>query len=220
MVSLTLATDRKECVILTIVDSFLGDPSSVPETAYITVGAYSAYPYSRGHMHITGPELTDPLDFDPGYLTDEHDIDLKKLVWAYKKQREIIRRTQMFKAELTAGHPCFPEGSAAASIAVNGPPSEVKAIEYSVEDDRAIEQWVRENVNTTWHSIATAKMAPRAENGVVDENLNVWGTKGLKLADLSIPPMNVGANTNNTAMVVGEKAADIIIRELGIRRSV
>ena len=196
--------------------SFLGDPSTVPEAAYITIGTYTAYPYSRGHMHITGPELSDALDFNPGYLTDENDIDLKKLVWAYKKSREITRRTSMFRGEMAPGHPRFPEGSAAVCAAVDGPPSDAKDIVYSAEDDKAIEQFVRENVNTTWHSISTAKMAPREEYGVVDENLNVWGTKGLKLADLSIPPMNVGANTNNTAMFVGEKAADIIIRELGL----
>ncbi|KAJ3502839.1 hypothetical protein NM208_g16641 [Fusarium decemcellulare] len=84
------------------------------------------------------------------------------------------------------------------------------------EDDEAIVQWIREHVETTWHSIATCKMAPREEKGVVDKNLNVYGTKGLKLADLSIPPSNVGGNTNNTAMLIGEKAADIIINELGL----
>lgn len=46
--------------------------------------------------------------------------------------------------------------------------------------------------------------------------MNVYGVKGLKVADLSIPPGNVGAHTNNTAMAIGEKAADIIIRELGL----
>ena len=35
-------------------------------------------------------------------------------------------------------------------------------------------------------------------------------------ADLSIVPQNVGANTNNTALVIGEKAADIIAKDLGI----
>ena len=38
-------------------------------------------------------------------------------------------------------------------------------------------------------------------------------------ADLSIVPENVGANTNNTALMIGEKAADIIIRELGLGSS-
>jgi choline dehydrogenase-like flavoprotein len=45
--------------------------------------------------------------------------------------------------------------------------------------------------------------------------LNVYGVEGLKLADLSVVPSNVAANTNYTAMVVGEKAADIVIKELG-----
>ncbi len=45
----------------------------------------------------------------------------------------------------------------------------------------------------------------------------MYGTTGLKIADLSIVPENVGANTNNTALVVGEKAAVIIGNELGIK---
>jgi alcohol oxidase len=62
-------------------------------------------------------------------------------------------------------------------------------------------------------------MAPREEKGVVDKNLSVHGTMRLKLADLSIPPENVGANTGNTAFLVGEKAADIIAKELGLEKS-
>lgn len=196
--------------------SFLGDPTSVPEAAYLTTGCYTAYPYSRGHMHITGPDVSDPLDFDPGYLNDEHDLDVKKQVWAYKKQREIMRRTAMYRGELAAGHPSFPEGSAAACATVDSALENVEDIAYSAEDDQAIEQWVRENVNTTWHSTATAKMKPREEKGVVDASLGVWGTRGLKVADMSIPPMNMGANLNNTALTIGEKAADIIKKELGI----
>jgi alcohol oxidase len=51
---------------------------------------------------------------------------------------------------------------------------------------------------------------------VVDGSLNVYGTQGLKVVDLSMVPENVGANTNNTALVVGEKAAVIIGREMGV----
>ncbi|KAJ4211768.1 hypothetical protein NW757_014804 [Fusarium falciforme] len=128
-----------------------------------------------------------------------------------------MRRTAMYRGEVAAGHPRFPAGSAVACVDLDEPLRDVQDLQYSAEDDKAIEQWIRENVGTTWHSIGTAKMAPREEFGVVDQHLNVWGTKGLKVADLSIPPMNVGANTNNTAMVVGEKAADIIIKELGLK---
>jgi alcohol oxidase len=166
-------------------------------------------------MHITGPKHDDPLDFDVGFFNDAHDIDLKKQMWAYKKQREMVRRAKYYRGELAAGHPKFPEGSAAACVEVAEPLSDVKDIVYSKEDDAAIEQWLRENVNTTWHSMATCKMAPFEEDGVVDSSLNVYGVQGLKLADLSIAPANVGANTNNTALAIGEKAAEIIIAELG-----
>lgn len=63
--------------------------------------------------------------------------------------------------------------------------------------------------------MGTCKMAPFEEGGVVDPKLNVYEVKGLKVADLSIPPSNVGSNTCSVAMAVGEKAADIIIEELG-----
>ncbi|KAH6982475.1 GMC oxidoreductase-domain-containing protein [Ilyonectria destructans] len=194
------ALDRP-LMLMDLVSCFLGDPSTVPEAQYLTVGNYTAYPYSRGRVHITGPEVDDPLDFDVGYLNDAHDIDLKKQLWAYKKQRAIMRRTAMYRGEVAAGHQRFPAGSAAACVDLDESLRNVQGLQYSAEDDKAIEQWIRENFGTTWHSIGTTKMAPR--------------TKGLKVADLSIPPMNVGANTKNTAMVVGDKAADIIIKELG-----
>lgn len=46
--------------------------------------------------------------------------------------------------------------------------------------------------------------------------MNVYGISGLKIADLSVPPEHVAGNTYNAALLVGEKAADIFIRELGI----
>ncbi|XPT01106.1 hypothetical protein M3J09_010247 [Ascochyta lentis] len=207
-------TPNRPLILCGLVSCFLGDPSSVPEGQYATAGAYTAYPYSRGHMHITGSSVDDPLDFDVGFFSDDNDIDVKKQIWAYKKQREILRRTDFYRGELAAGHPRFPEGSKAAAVEVSEPLSNVQNLVYSQEDDAAIEQWLRENVNTTWHSLGTCKMAPREENGVVDSKLNVHGVARLKIADLSIPPQNVGANTNNTALAIGEKAAEIIIAEL------
>ncbi|KAI1302892.1 GMC oxidoreductase [Xylaria venustula] len=184
----------------------------------IGMGNYTAYPYSRGHIHITGSEVDDPLDFNTGFLSDAGDLDMKKQVWAYKKGREIMRRTSMYRGEPAAFHPPFPADSKAVCVTLDAEQdtTALKDIEYSPEDDRIIEQFVREHLNTTWHSVGTAKMAPREQLGVVDKDLNVYGVKGLKLADLSIVPENVAANTNNTALVIGEKAADIIIRELGL----
>ena len=53
---------------------------------------WTGYPYSRGHVHVTGPAMSDPVDFDTGWLTDPGDVDLKKHVWAYKVSREMWRR--------------------------------------------------------------------------------------------------------------------------------
>ncbi|KAH6985487.1 hypothetical protein EDB80DRAFT_590722, partial [Ilyonectria destructans] len=108
---------------------------------------------------------------------------------AYKKQREIMRRTSMYRGELAPGHPAFPAGSEVACIEADAPLSNVKDLEYSPEDDAAIEKWLRENIGTTWHSLGTAKMAPREEFGVVDESLNLWDTKRLKIADLTSHPI-------------------------------
>lgn len=163
--------------------------------------------------------MSDPVDFDTGWLTDPGDIDVKKHIWAYKVSREMWRRMPIFRGELAENHPRFSPGSKAAVIVkADGPvmTDDAARIEYSPEDDKAIEQRVREVLSTTWHALGTCKMAPREKKGVVDRNLNVYGVKGLKLADLSVPPENVGANTGNTAFAVGEKAADIFIKELGL----
>ncbi|KAL7269090.1 Alternative oxidase, mitochondrial precursor [Rhizina undulata] len=91
---------------------------------------------------------------------------------------------------------------------------------YSDDDNKAIEDWVRRHVETTWHCLGTCSMAPREGNsivkhGVLDPRLNVWGTKGLKVADLSICPDNVGCNTYSTALLIGEKCAMLVAEDLG-----
>lgn len=200
-----------------VVNAFLADPSLVEPGQYMTMGTYTAYPYSRGSIHITSKEdVLTGYDFDAGFLN--HPSDIKKQLWAYKMSREIARRLPYYTGELELGHPKFKEGSAAAlnDYSKTSAPEVTQDIQYSKEDDEAIEDWIRGNLNTTWHSLGTCAMKPREQGGVVDGSLNVYGTTGLKVADLSMVPENVGANTNNTALTVGEKAAIIIGQELGI----
>ncbi|APA05685.1 hypothetical protein SS1G_01984 [Sclerotinia sclerotiorum 1980 UF-70] len=204
----------KPLMLCVAANTFLADQSLVDPGQYLTMGTYTAYPYSRGSIHITSSsDVQNGYEFDAGFLS--HPSDLKKQLWAYKMQREISRRLPYFRGELELGHPKFPKGSKAAlsNGAIEGT---VEDIEYSAEDNMVIEDWIRENLNTTWHSLGTCAMKPREKGGVVDAALNVYGTRGLKVCDLSMVPENVGANTNNTALAVGEKAAVIIGRELGI----
>lgn len=206
-------------MIIALYHCYYGDHSTLPDDAeYVSMANWTAYPYSRGSIHITGPGMTDPVDFDTGWLKDKNDIDVKKHIWAYKIQREMWRRMSIYRGEHAETHPRFPKGSKAAIVEkADGPVGDNEPrIEYTKEDDAAIEQKVREILSTTWHSLGTCRLAPREKGGVVDANLNVYGTTGLKLADLSVPPGNVGANTGGTAFVLGERAADIFIKELGL----
>lgn len=180
------------------------------------MSTFTVHPYSRGHIHITGPGATDPYDFQTGFFSDPDDIDIQKAMWAYKKQREVMRRLKVYRGEYAPGHPPFSKCSDARLVETDGPLTDVKDIVYTPQDDAVLEKWIRENVGTTWHSMGTAKMAPRDDNGVVDNKLNVYGVQNLKIADLSVPPGNVAANTANTAFAIGEKAADILIKELGL----
>ncbi|KAI0424088.1 GMC oxidoreductase [Xylaria sp. FL1042] len=208
---------NKPMVGLTLIASNAAYPSKTLVGQYFTISVFNMYPSSPGHLHVTGPNPDDPLDFDPALFTDDAGVDIKKCIWAYKTQREIARRMNVYRGELAMFHPAFATDSKAACVELQGPPaSNNENIEYTAEDDAAIEEWLRNNIATTWHSAGTCRMLPVSEKGVVDANLSVHNVTGLKIADVSIIPRNVGAHTNNIAMVIGEKAAEIIIDELGL----
>lgn len=192
-------------------------PGDNPPAGYLGITAFTLYPYSRGHVHITGPSVDDPVNFDTGFLADPKGLDIKKHVWAYKKQRELMRRMPCYRGEVPNWHPPFSESSAAASRTHETQlADDVENIKYTEDDDKVLEEYVRNKADTCWHSQGTCKMMPREKGGAIDANLGVYGVQGLKVADLSITPGNIGANTNNAALAIGEKAADIFIRELGL----
>lgn len=196
--------------------NYAGQDTDVPKRRYMSMVTYMGYPASTGRLHITANDLSKPLHFEPGYLNDPSDLEV--LRWAYKKGREIARRMPLYRGEPAQCHPAFTADSDAACGERSGP-VDISApnIVYTVEDDEAINSHIRMKVQTSWHSMGTCAMKPHAEGGVVDSKLNVYGLQGLKVADLSIAPSNVSANTYNTALGVGEKAAVIIAEELGIK---
>ncbi|EIN11097.1 alcohol oxidase-like protein [Punctularia strigosozonata HHB-11173 SS5] len=194
----------------------VGDPSKSPYRKYFSVGYFIEYPSSMGHIHITSKDSVDAApDFDPAYCSSQDDLDL--LNFLYKKSREFARRMPSYRGEHPQGHPQFPEGSKAAVSDTGTPvPMDAPDIQYDERDEDAIRKYTRATVATAWHSLGTCAMKPREDGGVVDAELNVYGTECLKVADMSIAPGNVGANTYSTALVIGEKAALIIAEYLGI----
>jgi len=178
---------------------------------------FSGYPVSVGRVHITsGLDPYGKLNLESGYLDDPADLVI--LRWAYKHAREIGRRMEFYRGDLQLGHPTFAEGSQAVTQLANAP-AEISAskIVYSKEDDHAIDEFHRRTVESMAHPNGTCAMKPREQGGVVDARLNVYGVQNLKIADCSITPANVGANTYNTAIAIGEKAAVIIAKDLDIK---
>ncbi|QRV98993.1 GMC oxidoreductase [Ceratobasidium sp. AG-Ba] len=208
----------KPVMLQALISGFLGPRDLIPKGERVMMfGNYSGYPISRGHVYATSADPYAAPDFATGFFEKQADVDIH--IWAYKKAREIARRMPCYRGEFAPLHPKYPEGSAAAAVKLDKPldATSLKNLTYTAEDDAAIEAFIRQMVETTWHSCGTVPMKPKEQSGCVDARLNVYGTQNLKVADLSIIPGNVGANTNSTAMLVGEKAAVLIAEDLGLK---
>lgn len=81
-----------------------------------------------------------------------------------------------------------------------------------VDSDIALEAYVRSTAGPAYHPVGTCKMGsdPLA---VVDERLRVRGLQGIRIVDASIMPTVPSGNTNAPSIMVGEKAADMILAD-------
>jgi len=94
------------------------------------------------------------------------------------------------------------------------PASELVAQELApgpaVRSDAEIDAWLRANVRTAMHPTSTCAMG-QDDMAVVDGQLRVRGLSGLRIADASIMPTIVGGNTNAPAIMIAEKAVDLVL---------
>ena len=109
------------------------------------------------------------------------------------------------------------EGLKLASRVMATPPiSNVLVSERSpgagVKSDEDIKAFIRVNAQSVYHGVGTCKMGidPMA---VVDPRLRVHGVAGLRVADASIMPSITSGNTNAPSIMIGEKAADMILAD-------
>ena len=80
-----------------------------------------------------------------------------------------------------------------------------------VESDELLDEWLLRNARTSHHISGTCKMGPASDpTAVVDQFGKVHGLEALRVADASIMPDCIRANTNVTTMVIGERIADFI----------
>ena len=84
----------------------------------------------------------------------------------------------------------------------------------AIQSDESLDRWLLKEVTTGQHLTGTCKMGPISDPmAVVDEYLNVHGLSGLSIADASIMPNTVRANTNATIIMIGERMAQFIKNE-------
>ena len=153
----------------------------------VTLSVCQLRPESKGRIEITSPDPKAYPAIHPNYLSTP--LDQQTAVDSLKFTRRLVE-TDALKPYIVREH-------------LPGP--EVKTDEQLLDSARNIAQ-------TIYHPTSTCKMGsdPLA---VVDERLRVHGFQGLRVADASIMPAIVSGNTNAPAIMIGEKAADMIIED-------
>jgi choline dehydrogenase len=147
-------------------------------------------PESRGTIHARSPDPRDPPVIRPNFLGEED--DRVTLVEGLKRAREIVAQAPLadfIDHEMTPGS--------------------------DVHSDEDLLEFARENGQTLYHAVGTAKMGtdPMA---VVDERLRVRGVDGLRVVDASVMPTLVSGNTNAATIMIAERGSDMI-REDAVR---
>ena len=83
--------------------------------------------------------------------------------------------------------------------------------EADLASDDALDDWIMRTVTTSHHISGTCKMGPSSDPmAVVDQRGRAYGLENLTVADASIMPDCIRANTNATSIMIGERISDFI----------
>jgi choline dehydrogenase len=152
----------------------------------MTVASWQQRPESRGTVRARSADPFDAPVINPNYLSEE--IDRRVLLGAMKLARRLLQSRPLqpyFERE------DFP-----------GP---------GVQSDDELLGAAKERGTTTFHPAGTCRMGPASDrSAVVDDQLRVHGLEGLRVVDASIMPTMLSANLNAAAMMIADKASDLI----------
>ena len=168
---------------------YFAESSSPPLGHFIMACVYLATGVGEIKLTSSDPHVQPALDYN--YLADSFD-------------RERLREAVRIIIDLIDG-PEFKDLE----------PNRINPTYADLATDEALDRWMMRKVATSHHSSSTCKMGPGSDPmAVVDQHGKVHGIEGLRVADASIMPDCVRANTNVTCMVIGERVSDFIQRGL------
>ncbi|TPX66368.1 hypothetical protein SpCBS45565_g04495 [Spizellomyces sp. 'palustris'] len=158
----------------------------------LTVFPTLLLPESTGYIELNSSHPLDDIRVEPNYLSAEYDI--KVLMDGIFKCREIAKSQALepYKLEEIVD----------------------TTIPFPPDTPAYVREYVKRQAITVYHPVGTAKMG-RADDpmAVVDSRCRVFGIEGLRVADASVMPRIVAANTNAACIMIGEKVADMIKKD-------
>lgn len=153
----------------------------------MTASVCNLRPESRGHVRITSPNPEDAPEIMPNYLSTEGDRAVA--VAAIRQARHIMSQSPMAKYS----------------------PEEMKP-GLAAQDDAELAEAAGDVGTTIFHPVSTVRMGAD-DAAPLDPQLRMKGVAGLRVADASIMPTITSGNTNSPTIMIGEKAAQLILNE-------
>jgi choline dehydrogenase len=150
------------------------------------INFYQLRPESRGTISVTSPDPRKAPRIDPDYLAAEAD--------------RICLRDGLRLARRIGENPALAKYKR----------HDLSPTAKDFEGEAAIDAWIRQGANTIFHPVGTCRMGSDPQS-VVDPDLRVRGVGGLRVADASVMPLVIGGNTSAPTMMIGEKAADLLL---------
>ncbi len=154
----------------------------------MSIAVWQQRPESSGYVRARSADPFEAPLIQPNYLAEAGDRQV--LLAGMKLARALLASKPL---EPYYDHEAFP-----------GP---------DVRTDDDLLDTAKQRGTTLFHPMGTCRMGPATDpSAVVDDQLRVHGLKGLRVIDASIMPMMISANLNASALMIGEKGADLIRR--------